>query len=547
MATTDPAPHPRRRPSAATLVVVGCALVAAAARVPGLGWSVGPDESGFTLVARTWHPSAASPYGQYWVDRPPPLIALVRLADAVGGLHALRWLATLGSALLVLAAAALAREVARTGSESTAERAVVLTAIGTTALVSNASIDLVYAKGEVLSLPLLVGSAWLVLRALRFRGALAAALAGLLAGSAIGLKQNLFGGLVFAAVVLVGETVRRALAPRDLARLGGAFLAAALVPALATAAWALGAGVRLSSLWYAVYGFRGDALSVILAGPLSAPVHRAEHLLTVAVTTGLVVLLGWFLLSVRRLARQRPVLTLATLAVLVVDSASLALGGSYWRPYLFGLVPAAVLSLALLASATAATTTVPARPADSDAASTPGGRGPGRTASRRVTGGVVAVLVASCVVSGVQWVRSWPSLSRPVAAVVVGRAIHAASRGGDTLTVWGGQPDVQLASGLSSPYAYLWSLPARTRDPGSRQLAAVLAGPRAPTWFLAWSTLGAWHDGTPSAVGPVLRQRYVRAGHACGGHSLYRLRDAVRTAPAVGCTAMAAARATTGP
>jgi len=534
MTTTEPAAHRQRRPSASTLVVVACALVAAAARIPGVGWSVGPDESGFTLVARTWHPTAASPYGQYWVDRPPPLIALVKLTDAIGGVHALRWVAAVGCALLVLAAAALAREVARSGAPGTAGRATVLTALGTTALVSNASIDLVFAKGEVLSLPLLVGSAWLVLRALRSRSALAAALAGLLAGSAIGLKQNLFDGIVFAAVVLVGETIRHTLTRRDLARLGGAFAAAALVPPLATAAWALAAGVRLSALWYAVYGFRGDAFDVILAGPLSAPLGRAEHLLSVALTTGLVVLFGWLLVSVRRLARQRPVLTVATLAVLLVDSVSLALGGSYWRPYLFGLVPAAVLSLALLTSATAAPSAEPV---------TREPRGP----SRLVTGAVVALLVASSLVSGVRWVRVWPAHPGPSNGVAVGRAIGSASQPGDTLTVWGGQAEVQLASGLASPYAYLWSLPARTRDPGSTQLAAVLAGPQAPTWFLAWASLGAWRDGTAAAVGPVLRARYVRVGRACGGHTLYRLAATPRAAPAVTCVPIKAARARTAP
>ena len=534
MTTTEPAAHRQRRPSAATLVVVSCALVAAAARMPGIGWSVGPDESGFTLVARTWHPTAASPYGQYWVDRPPPLIALVKLTDAIGGVHALRWVAAVGCALLVLAAAALAREVARSGAPGTAGRATVLTALGTTALVSNASIDLVFAKGEVLSLPLLVGSAWLVLRALRSRSALAAALAGLLAGSAIGLKQNLFDGIVFAAVVFVGETVRHTLTRRDLARLGGAFAAAALLPTLATAAWAIAEGVQLSALWYAVYGFRGDAFDVILAGPLSAPVRRAEHLVVVSLTTGLVVLFGWFVLSVRRLTRQRPVLTVATLAVLLVDSVSLALGGNYWRPYLFGLVPAAVLSLALLTSATAATSGAPAT-------------GARRELSRPVTSAVVALLVASSLVTGVRWARTWPAHPGPSTGVAIGRAIAAASQPGDMLTVWGGQADVQLASGLTSPYAYLWSLPARTRDPGSTQLAAVLAGPQAPTWFLAWVPLDTWRDGTAASVGPVLRERYVRVGQACGGHPLYRLETAPRAAPAIGCAPIRAARSTSSP
>jgi hypothetical protein len=280
-----------------------------------------------------------------------------------------------------------------------------------------------------------------------------------------------------------------------------------------------------------VYGFRGDAFAVIMSGPVSAPLARAASLVGVAVGTGLVLLFLWFLLSLRRLSRERPVLTLATLAVLLVASVSLALGGSYWRPYLFELLPAAVLSLALLASATSATPATVSRPAR----------------SRVVTTAVVAVLVASSVVDGARFVQSWPSRGRAGAGVVIGRSLLAASQPGDTLAVWGGQANVQLASGLASPYEHLWSLPARTRDPGSTHLAAVLAGPHAPTWFLTWSDLDAWEDDTPAAVEPVLRARYVKAAEVCGGHELYRLRTARRPTPAVSCAAIAAARAGTAP
>ena len=506
------------------LVVAAGALLAAAARLPGIGWSPRPDESGFTLVARAWDPTPESPYGRYWVDRPPPLIALVRVTDALGGVHGIRWVAVVGCAVLVLAAAGVALEVARTGAPDARGRTVMLTVIGTTALVSNPSIDLVAAKGEVLSLPLLVGSAWLVLRALRTRSWVAAAVSGLLAGMALGLKQNLVGALIFAAVVMVGEWWRRTLPAGALLRIGGAFLAGAAVPVVAVVAWALAEGVRLSALWYAVFGFRADALDVIVSGSVGAPLRRAADLVAVSFTSGLVLLLLWFLLSLRRLGRERPVLTVATLAVLLVDSAALVMGGSYWRPYLFGLVPTAVLALALLASGTPGGAHRPAR-------------------SRVVTGVVVAGLVVGSGLSAVTWVRTWPAAGRPSTPVLVGRGIGAASRAGDALTVWGGRADVQLASGLGSPYEHLWSLPARTRDPRSERLAAVLDGPLAPTWFLAWAGLDAWDGTATGTVGPVLQERYVEVGKACGSHRLYRLRDRPRPKPQVSCAAVRAARA----
>lgn len=521
-------PRRARAPGLVPVVVVACAVLAAAVRLPGIGWSARPDESGFTLVARAWDPATESPFGHYWVDRPPLLIALVRVTDSVGGVHGIRWVALVGCALLVLAAAGVASEVARSGEPDAADRTVVLTVVGTTALVCNAAIDLVAAKGELLSLPLLVGSAWLVLRALRTRSAPVAAVAGLLAGTALGLKQNLVGALVFAAVVLVGERVRRTWETRDLGRIGGAFLGGVVLPVVLTVVWALAEGIRLSALSYAVFGFRGDAFDVIVSGPVGAPLRRAVDLVGVAFTSGLVLLLLWFVLSLRRLARERPVLTLATLAVLLVDCAALVMGGSYWRPYLFGLLPGAVLALALLASGTPATAHRPAR-------------------SRVVTGVVVAVLVAGCVLSLARWVPTWPVAARPSTAVVVGRGIAAAAEPGDTLTVWGGRADIQLASGMGSPYEHLWSLPARTLDPRSEGLAAVLSGPLAPTWFLAWAGLDAWDGHALTRVGPVLQERYVEAASACGGHVLYRLRDEPRPTPAIDCAAVRAAKTSTDP
>ena len=64
------------------------------------------------------------------------------------------------------------------------------------ALTRLAMIDLVAAKGELLSLPFLVGSFWLSLRGLRTRSTWCAFAAGLAGAVALGLKQNMAGGLV---------------------------------------------------------------------------------------------------------------------------------------------------------------------------------------------------------------------------------------------------------------------------------------------------------------------------------------------------------------
>jgi hypothetical protein len=112
----------------------------------------------------------------------------------------------------------------------------------------------------------------------------------------------------------------------------------------------------------------------------------------------------------------------------------------------------------------------------------------------------------------------------------VGSAIGAASAPDDTIVTLYGHSDVDQAAGLSSPYPYLWSLPTKTRDPQLRQLAAVLSGPTAPTWFVTWSHLSSW--GVDSAdASRVLASRY-RLVADLDGHRIYLRDGVVRRAPA---------------
>ena len=59
--------------------------------------------------------------------------------------------------------------------------------------------------------------------------------------------------------------------------------------------------------------------------------------------------------------------------------------------------------------------------------------------------------------------------------------------------------------------------------------------------------LDAWDGHAVDTVGPVLRERYVEVGTACGGHRLHRLRDRPRPTPQVSCAAVRAARASSSP
>ena len=477
--------HLRRHP-----VVVAAAL-AFLARLPALTRPLRADEAGFLLVARAWDPQPGSMFGPYWVDRPPSLIAIYRAVDELGGAVPLRLLGAVVALASVLLAAAVAHEVA-------GRRAVAWTAAVTAALLSNPMIDVVAVKGELLALPFLLGSVLFTLQAVRRTSVLLALGSGLAAGLAVGLKQNLVTGLVFAAVLLlVAWRTGRLPGGRTLALATAAAVGAA-VPAVATVVWARIAGVRSATLWEAVYGFRTDAARVIADGSTGAPEGRAWSLLAIALACGLLPIVAGLFAHLREVWPDDRAVVAATVAVATTDLVGLAAGGSFWRDYLTPLVPGAALCVALLAG----------RPAP---------------AGRRMRG-VVAGTAASAAAAMVFW-ASWNATGQQeFHEVHTGEAVAAAAERGDTLVVFGGRADLQDASGLGSPYPYLWSLPMRARDPGYDDLRAVLTGPDAPTWLVEWAGFGSWRADGAAELERVVEERYAVNGVTCNGHPVYLLR-----------------------
>ncbi len=98
------------------------------------------------------------------------------------------------------------------------------------------------------------------------------------------------------------------------------------------------------------------------------------------------------------------------------------------------------------------------------------------------------------------------------------------------MTTWG-HADVTHASGLSSPYPYLWSLPARTLDPKLTKLDALLSGPNAPTWFVAWTQVSTWgFHGGGAVTSRVLAAHYHSVAQV-DGHTVYLHRGVQRAVP----------------
>ncbi|WP_162599945.1 hypothetical protein [Nocardioides solisilvae] len=488
-------------------VVGACALAVVLLRLLGLGQSPGADEAGFMLVAQSWDPAPDSVYGHYFVDRPPFLLLVLKVLGAVDGTTAVRLAGALGCALTVLLAAGAARTVA-------GGRAPRWVALCTAAILANPLIDPVDVKGEVLGLPLLMGSCWLSLLALRRetgrRAWLLALLAGVTGSLAAGLKQSMVGALVFAGVLLVASLATGRLGWSSFARLATAGLVGAVLHPLATVGWALWAGVELDTLSYAVLGFRADANAVLEARPSSANEWRALVLALVAVFSGVAVVLACFVAVLPRLWRSNPALTAAIAGMVAWELWVITASGSFWRDYLFALVPATALAVA-------------------------GACGALERGALLVPVPILAITASSLVCATI-WVAADPGWMGSAKEDDTGQAIAEVAEPGDTLTVFGGRADVQATSGLPSPYRHLWSLPMRTLDPDLEELLALVEGPDAPTWLVEVAHFEVWNRPAGARLRDAVEARYDVTVPGCGmAQRIWHLSTADRAEPRPRC------------
>ena len=491
-------PDPIARQRGTVLWTLGAVVAAVALRAPLTGALPFPDEGGMLLVARHWHADGPGLYGSLFLDRPPLTVVFWRLADTLGGVEAGRWLATVGVALLVVSASWAGHLLG--GVRGARWAALVSAALATTPLLGTREVD-----GELLAVPLVMLSCALTLAAatpLRrppARVALAFG-AGVAAASAVLVKQNFVGGLVFAAALAVAALARRRWSVATAASVLVPGAVGAAVPLLATAVWAA-RGPGLDTLWYTLYGFRGDAAEVVATHDMSAPDLRMEVLAVIALASGLLPLLGVYLWRARRRLRIGDPVTIAVVSLVAVDLAGVALGGSYWPHYLIALVPASALAAGALSRL-------------------PGPRRWPRAALVLVLGSaLVSVLVAAVAPS-----------PRAGEDGLVGWLAQAHHRG-DTGFVAYGHPNIVEASGLRpAGYPYLWSLPLRVEDPHLTRLTASLSSPSRPTWLVEWIDLDAWGIDTQGHLADAVAGHYRLVGRVCGT-PVYLRDDDRRTLP----------------
>lgn len=481
-------------------------LIAAAAvllRLPGLGAAPGTDEAGFLMVGRQWNRAGTSLYGNYWVDRPPVLITIFRIAAELGGVVPLRLIGCVATVLLVTGAARVARRLG--GAPAALWAALVAAAWCVSAMTGSAEVN-----GELLAAPFVVWGIDALLAAITGRrhhdgpercALWQATAAGALAVGALLVKQNFADVGIFAIAAVAVATRRGELTGGNAVRLLGSFAAGATAALVVVAGWTMLHGTSILGVYEAMYPFRIHAAEVMAGSPNPAPMERLTQLESSWVISGLgpvtVLLAGG--IAARHL---RSTAAYALVGLLTFDTVSVLLGGNYWSHYLMQLVtPAAILTGVLISRLSA-------------------------SHPHRMRALALVIVIAA--------VSSWGAALPGAASSSsqrLGRTIHAASRPGDTIITVYGHSDVSQTSGLASPYPYLWSLPLKTLDPHLHLLDHVLTGPHAPTWFVSYARLSSWGvDSAPTVQ--LVRQHYHRVA-VIEGHTVY-LRDGLsRATPAL--------------
>jgi hypothetical protein len=487
---------PMRERVVATVSLVAAVVVVVAGRWPFLDRVASPDEAGFLVIGGQWS-SGSSLYGDFWVDRPPLLVTYFWLAAHAGGLTALRVLGIVASVVVVLAVGWAAARVA-------GPRAVAWAAPVAAVLCISDALGAQTVNGEVLAAPLVAlgfGAGICAVGSTGVRTRLAwAAATGFLGVAAVGVKQNMVDVAVFALILLVVCLLTRRCTPRQGAQLVGGALGGAVAALGLTALWTVSRGTSLTEVWYAMYRFRLDARDRIDPDYVAAAVGRREVLLDIWVEAGLAALMLCVVAGAIWLRTREPVLVALT-AVLAYDAFSVVMGGAYWSHYLVQLVVPLSLGFGIVAARL--------------------------TSWRRLLPAVVAAwVVVAALASAADTPRHPPEAVRAERA---GAAIAGAAEPGDTVVVVLAGSQIVHATGLASPYPYLWGLPIRTLDPGLDELREVFEGDDPPTWVVL-TTRPETRGASGAAVRAVLDEEYERVA-TIGGHPVLVRRDVERPTP----------------
>ncbi len=470
---------------AAPFGVVACMLVALVLRAPYLHATLGIDEGGLTYIAQHWGSGHGSLYGSYWVDRPPLLLALFRLAG-LGGASGVHVLGAVAAVALVGLVFALGREL---GGTVTGLGAALLAAL----LTGSAAIDAVHTPAELLAAVPSTASLLALLIAHRTGRLRWVAAAGALAVCALLIKQSfLDAGAAGAVFVLVAGPGRL--------RRSFAYAAGVAVPLAAVLAWTVAADVPPGRLMYALVGFRLDAITT-LAGSSIPLASRVSGLALPVLGSGLVVVLVVAGAGLVQLRRER-VVAITLTAWLAAAVLGVLGGGSYWPHYLIELV--AVTSVA------AAYALTQLRP----------------VLRRAALATAVGFAVLGSVAATVAFQRDPPHRTE----LRIAGYLRAHAQPGDTQYVMYARANIAFYSRLPSPYPYAWSLMVRALPGARARLHALLRSPRRPTWLVVWQDDDTWQLDRRARVDRAMHAGYRRVA-IVGGKPIYHRTGRERPAP----------------
>lgn len=463
-----------RRPA----VWLGAGLVITVAlRAPYLDAALTRDEGGDTFIAQAYDHAGPFAYGAYFLDRPPLLLALYRVAAGVGGDSGVRMLGMLAALVLVGLIVALA---ARLGGSRTAPVA----ALAGAAMVSSQATGGVEGSAELLAAVPSCASVLLLVAAIQSprpaRGLLAAS--GAIAASAILIKQSFGDALVAGVVGLAIPALSRPSEWRTTLARAEAFAAGFAVVMAGLLTWAALAHVTAHQLWYALFGFRLDAASVLAPGQPGRALRLGGPLLH----SGLAVALPITAVALVR-SRCPGGIRTALAGWLLGGVAGVLLGGSYVPAYVIEIVPVSAVGLAVACAQ---------RP-------------------RVGTLALGAVLGLALLPTVRAAVHDAPDAYRQDARAI-GHYVRDRAQAGQTLYVMYARANVLYYAGLPSPFPYHWALMMRTVAGATRQLRTVLDGPGRPSWIVLQDGPDGYGLDPGGQMRRLLARRYRPIGRVCG-------------------------------
>ena len=497
LAVRDIVPAPNSPTPARRLLLPLC-LVVVLVRATFVLRPLRNDEGGYLLAARQWHTGGEFMYGDYFVDRPPLLMLIFKVASLTQWDQAIRVLAIPFALVFVLAGW---RAGTLLGGPVGGRWAAVVAA----AIMCSPGLAAEQADGELYGAVLVMAALALALSARdtdadprRFGLAVAA---GAVAAAAPMVKQSLVEGLLLLAGLVLSGWWGQGADRRRAVLLGVGGLLGALLPCAVVVLWLTAAEIPPGDAWYELVGSRGVAFDAIWATSPDDSLFRAGLLLVLAAITGLLPVVVTWLVAARRGRWQGSADGKLITLLLVFGIVGIASGGAYWPPYVLQLAPAAVLAVGALAAS---------------------GFAPGAW-MRRFSGMIAATALLGTVGSGVVYAANpaaWHTQR-------TGEWLAESKAAGDTGFVAYGNPAVLESADMPSPYPHLWSAAMRTLDPEQVRLRATLESPTAPTWIVQVNGLNAWGIDDGSRLHDLLRQRYRVVAEICG-HDVWLRRDVTR-------------------